>query len=182
MIAGRPAVFLDRDGVLNAVHLRGDTPHPPATVDAVALLDGVEVACRRLRAAGLLQVVVTNQPDIARGTTTAGAVDAINRAVCAPLGIDLVATCPHDSADGCGCRKPKPGLLLDAATQLGIDLSRSTMVGDRWRDIDAGRAAGVATVFVDHGYLERKPQAPDLVVGALLDAVPFIIGRALNQE
>lgn len=182
MSDGRPAVFLDRDGVLNAAFVRGDTPHPPATVEEVVLLDGVIEACRAFRAAGLLQIVVTNQPDIARGSTTAEAVAAINAAVTGPLGVDRVVVCPHDSGDGCDCRKPKPGMLLAAAAELGIDLARSTMVGDRWRDIDAGRSAGVATVFIDHGYRERKPQDPDRVVGALLDAVPFVIERASKRE
>lgn len=178
----RPAAFLDRDGVLNVAPLRGDSPVPPASADEVELLPGVVAACRSLRDAGVALVVVTNQPDIARGATTAASVKAINAAVTAALGVERVVVCPHDDADGCACRKPRPGMLLEAAAELGLDLTRSTMVGDRWRDIDAGRAAGVATVFIDHGYRERKPQAPDVVVGALLDAVPFIVQRAQQRE
>ncbi len=178
----RPAVFLDRDGVLNATTERDGVPHPPRAVVDVALLDGVVEACRLLRQAGLVLVVVTNQPDIARGSTTAAEVELINAAVVAPLGVDKVMVCPHDDVDRCACRKPKPAMLLVAAQELGLDLDRSTMVGDRWRDIEAGQAAGVATVFVDHGYTERKPQAPDLVVQALLEAVPFVIERALNRS
>ncbi len=147
----------------------------------MVLLEGVTEACTQLRAAGLVLVVVTNQPDIARGATTGAAVDAINAAVVSGLGVSRVLTCPHDDHDDCQCRKPRPGMLLDAAAELGLDLERSTMVGDRWRDVDAGRAAGVATVFVDHGYAERKPQTPDLVVGALIQAVPFIVERATTE-
>lgn len=182
MSPARAAVFLDRDGVLNEAFVRGATPHPPANVDEVVLLPGVLEACRAFRAAGLLQIVVTNQPDIARGTTTVDAVDAINRVVTGPLAVDAVLVCPHDSGDGCECRKPRPGMLLQAAATHGIDLARSTMVGDRWRDIEAGQAAGVATVFIDHGYAERKPQRPDHVVGALIEAVPFVLERSTNRE
>jgi D-glycero-D-manno-heptose 1,7-bisphosphate phosphatase len=178
----RPAAFLDRDGVLNAAIVVGGIPRAPGSPDTVAWLPGAIEACRQLREAGLALVVVTNQPDIARGNTTVEAVDAINRAVTAPLAVDRVEMCPHDDADHCACRKPAAGMLLRAAAAMDLDLGRSTMVGDRWRDIEAGKAAGVATVFVDHHYQERKPQAPDLVVGALLDAVPFMIQRALKRE
>ncbi|MFN0029657.1 MAG: D-glycero-alpha-D-manno-heptose-1,7-bisphosphate 7-phosphatase [Acidimicrobiales bacterium] len=177
----RPAVFLDRDGVLNAASVIGGVPHPPEDADQVVLLEGVVDACAQLRAAGLVLVVVTNQPDIARGRTSWDAVQTISDTVTAGLGITRVLTCPHDDDEGCHCRKPLPGLLLDAAAELSLDLRRSTMVGDRWRDIDAGRAAGVATVWIDHGYAERKPKAPDVVVGALRDAVPFIVERAMTQ-
>lgn len=178
----RPAAFLDRDGVLNVAPLRGGTPVPPASADDVVLLPGVVEACRALRDAGLVLVVVTNQPDVARGATTATEVAAINAAVVADLDVARVAMCCHDDGDGCACRKPKPGMLLDAARDLSLDLSRSTMVGDRWRDVEAGAAAEVATVFIDRGYAERKPEAPDLVVGALPDAVPFIVERSQQRE
>jgi D-glycero-D-manno-heptose 1,7-bisphosphate phosphatase len=167
-------VFLDRDGVLNRAEIRAGRPHPPATVADVVVLDGVVDACRRLREDGWLLIVVTNQPDIARGTTTAAAVDAINAAVVADLAVDEVVVCPHDDADGCDCRKPQPGMLVDAAERLGIDLASSVMVGDRWRDIEAGERAGTTTVFIDRGYDERRPDHPDHVVGSLPEAVATI--------
>jgi len=142
------------------------------------LLPGVTEACQALRDAGLALVVVTNQPDIARGATTWDDVAALNAAICGPLGVDEVCVCPHDDADGCGCRKPRPGLIVDAARRLGVDLGRSTTVGDRWRDVEAGQGAGTATVFVDRGYAEREPRSPDLVVQELIDAVPFIVDRS----
>lgn len=178
MSGRRPAVFLDRDGVLNAATARHGRPHPPASIAEVAMLPGAAEACRALRDAGLVLVVVTNQPDIARGTTTAAAVAALNEAIVGGLGVAEVCVCPHDDADGCRCRKPRPGMLLDAADRLGLDLARSTMVGDRWRDVAAGRAAGTATVWVDRGWDEAKPQGPDLVVPELIDAVPFLVERA----
>lgn len=170
-----PAVFLDRDGVLNAAVVVDGHPHPPLTADEMTLLPGVEDACVRLRAAGFALVCVTNQPDIARGTTSATAVAAINERLRKRLGLDSVAVCPHDDADGCTCRKPKPGLILEAAARLGLDLTRSVMVGDRWRDVEAGRAAGCATVLIDHAYDEPMPAVPDATAASLIEALPSII-------
>jgi D-glycero-D-manno-heptose 1,7-bisphosphate phosphatase len=170
----RRAVFLDRDGVLNRALVRNGVPHPPRDLDELELLPGVAEATRQLSADGWLLVVVTNQPDIARGTTTAGAVDALHRALAARLPLDDVRVCPHDDADGCACRKPAPGLLLASARDHGIDLPGSVMVGDRWRDIEAGRRAGTRTVYLRAGYDERPPDGHDLVVTSLLEAVPWI--------
>lgn len=174
-MSGGPAVFLDRDGVLNAAVVIEGRPYPPRTVAETALLPGVEEACAALRGEGFALVCITNQPDIARGTATREAVDAINAHLQQRLHLDAVAVCPHDDADACDCRKPQPGLILRAAAQLGADLERSVVVGDRWRDVEAGRRAGCATVFVDHGYDERRPEAPDAVAGSLAEAVPMII-------
>lgn len=172
---GRRAVFLDRDGVLNAPVVIDGHPHPPATVEGVTMLPGAADACARLSAQGWLLVVITNQPDIARGTTTRADVDAINARVTAGLDVAEVVVCPHDDADRCGCRKPAPGMILAAAERWGIDPTRSITVGDRWRDVEAGRRAGTATVFVDHGYDERRPERPDHIVASLADAVDLIL-------
>jgi D-glycero-D-manno-heptose 1,7-bisphosphate phosphatase len=137
----------------------------------------VEEALQRLAAAGYLLVVVTNQPDVARGTQTRAAVEAIHARLAAALPLDEFRTCYHDDADGCRCRKPAPGLLLDAAAAHGIDLARSVMIGDCWRDVEAGRAAGCATIFVDYGYAERRPERPDAVVPSLKEAADWILAR-----
>lgn len=168
-------MFLDRDGVLVRAFVRDDIPRPPASVDELELLPGVEDACAALRAGGFLLICVTNQPDIARGTATADEVDAINDRVRDLLDLDDVLTCPHDDIDDCDCRKPRPGLLLGAAARHDVDLGASVMVGDRWRDIEAGRAAGCRTVFVRHGYAERQPEDPDLVTDSLGAAVSWIL-------
>jgi D-glycero-D-manno-heptose 1,7-bisphosphate phosphatase len=173
---GARAVFLDRDGVLNAAVVCSGKPHPPPSAQDVVLLPGVVEACAALRAAGWLLICITNQPDIARGTQTREAVDAVNRAIRTACALDDVRLCPHDDADGCGCRKPLPGLITDAARDWGISLARSVVVGDRWRDVESGRRAGCRTVFIDHGYAERRPEAPDLVAGSLSQAVPWILG------
>jgi len=178
----RPAVFLDRDGVLNRAEVVEGTPHPPGSVDEVKIIASAVDACRRLREAGYVLVVVTNQPDVARGTETMEGVGAINGAVGDVIEIDEFVVCPHDDQDGCACRKPKPGMLTAAAGRRGLDLGRSFMVGDRWRDIEAGRRAGCTTVFVDRGYTERRPSNPDLVVGELAEAVPRIVAAHVTEQ
>ena len=172
-----PAVFFDRDGVLNEPVIREGRPFPPGRLEEVRVLPGVRQACRELSAAGLKLVCVSNQPDIARGTQDPEIVSAINRYLRELLALDEVVTCPHDDADECGCRKPLPGMLLEAAGRLSLDLSRSVTVGDRWRDIDAGRAAGTLTVFVDRGYHERSPEGQDLTVREVKEAVEWIIEK-----
>jgi D-glycero-D-manno-heptose 1,7-bisphosphate phosphatase len=169
------AVFLDRDGVLNEAVVRNGRPHPPASLDELRILPGAPEACHELRLAGFALVIVTNQPDIARGTTTPAAVDAMNDALRNQIEVDAVYVCPHDDADRCTCRKPEPGLLLKGAAELGLDLGSSYMVGDRWRDIEAGQRAGCRTVHVDRRYHERGPSAPDMVVADLPQATRWIL-------
>jgi D-glycero-D-manno-heptose 1,7-bisphosphate phosphatase len=180
--ADRAAVFFDRDGVLNeSVVVRG-RPYPPASAAGLTVDDSTVAACAQLRAASLALVVVSNQPDIARRTQSRATVDAINVALQKRLPLDAILICPHDDADDCACRKPKPGMLLQAARELRIDLSRSVMVGDRWRDVEAGRRAGCATVFLDRGYDEPRPEKADLVVSELQFAVPWILSRLTFRQ
>lgn len=178
----RLGAFLDRDGVLNAAIVDRGQPRPPASVDELELLPGAVGACNRLRAGGYVLVLVTNQPDIARGRQRVDVVDMMNAEVARRCGIDAIEVCLHDDGDGCLCRKPLPGMLITAARRLGISLSASVTVGDRWKDVAAGRAAGTATVFVDHGYDEPRPAAPDLVVSCLADAVPWILDSRQRNE
>jgi D-glycero-D-manno-heptose 1,7-bisphosphate phosphatase len=173
----RAGVFLDRDGVLNRALVRDGVPYPPTSVSELVILPRVPEACSALSSAGLVLIVVTNQPDVARGTQTRSAVEEINAQLCERLRIADVRTCFHDDVDGCSCRKPAPGLLLEAARDWDLDLTGSVMVGDRWRDVEAGRRAGCSTVFVDHGYRERRPEAADLTVPSLADALPWILER-----
>jgi len=170
------AVFLDRDGVLNRALLRRGLPHPPDTIAELEILDGVREALERLRAAGYLLIVVTNQPDLARGTQSRANLEAIHRCLRERLALDQIRVCPHDDADGCQCRKPLPGMLTEAAAEHGIDVAGSWMVGDRWRDIDAGHAAGCRTILIDYGYPERTPsRPPDHVCRSLAEAADWIL-------
>ena len=169
------AAFLDRDGVINRAVVRKGKPYPPATVAEVEILPGVAGAVARLRKAGYAVVVVTNQPDIARGTTTQATVDTIHAHMRSQLGLDDIRVCPHDDGDGCDCRKPQPGLLLRTPA---YDIAASAMIGDRWRDIEAGRAAGCGvTILVDYGYDEVIPHEPDARVRSLAEAVDWLLTR-----
>jgi len=170
-----PAVFLDRDGVINAAVVRDGKPYPPASAEALEILPEVAGALAQLRAAGYLLVVATNQPDVARGAQTRAAVDAIHARLRAELPLDAIYACFHDDADACGCRKPAPGMLVTAAADLGIDLARSFMVGDRWRDTAAGVAAGCRAIFIDRDYLERKPTEFAVKVANLAEAASWIL-------
>jgi D-glycero-D-manno-heptose 1,7-bisphosphate phosphatase len=169
-------VFLDRDGVLNAAHVRDGVPHPPASVDEVRLLPGVPDALRRLAEASYLLIVVTNQPDVARGLQRREVVEAINDQIRSRLRLDGVYTCYHDG-EACGCRKPKPGLLFEAAAQHLVDLQRSFMVGDRWSDVAAGQAAGCRSLLIRNDYSQAERCVPDAEVGDLPQAATWILER-----
>lgn len=172
------AVFLDRDGVLNQSVVPEGIPLPPACVGELEIYPDAADALHRLKQAGYLLIVVTNQPDIARGTQTRAVVDEINAAIAAALPVDEFVVCPHDNAANCACRKPKPGMVLEAAASYAVDLTASFLIGDRWRDIDCGAAAGVRTVLIDRGYRERMPEhAPDFVAESLSAAADWILNR-----
>jgi len=171
----RRAVFLDRDGVINRAVVREGKPYPPANLAEMEILPGVADALVALHNAGFILIVVTNQPDVARGTTPRAVVEKINNHLASCLPIDEFRTCYHDSGDGCDCRKPLPGAIIAAANQHGIDLSMSYMVGDRWRDIEAGQRSGCKTVFVDYGYDEKQPVSFNYLVGSLKEAAEIIL-------
>lgn len=170
----RPAVFLDRDGVLTEAYVRDGVPTPPRTLSEFRLLPGAAEACADLRRAGFVLVVVTNQPDIARGVQTRAQVDSLNDRLRQLVALDEVVVCPHDDADACACRKPLPGMLLSAAARLDLDLARSASVGDRWRDVEAARRAGVAAVHVERHYDEPPPAGARVTVAGLPEAAVWI--------
>lgn len=174
-VAKRRAVFLDRDGVVNRAVVRQGKPYPPQDPSALEIIDGVREACQLMRRAGYLLIVVTNQPDVARGTQTADTVRAINDRLRETVRVDDIRVCFHDDRDNCECRKPKPGLLVQSAAEWGIDLAASYMVGDRWRDIEAGAAAGCTTIFIDNGYEEQLRAQPDHTTNSLKEAAKWIV-------
>ena len=172
------AVFLDRDGVVTEAAVRDGRPYPPPGIQTLTLCAGVAPALARLKAAGFLLVVVTNQPDVARGTQSRAVVEAQNAALGAQLPIDDFFVCWHDDPDHCSCRKPKPGLLLEAAARYSIVLPASFLIGDRWRDIDAGAAAGCRTILIDRQYRERPPvHQPDFRADSLETAAEWILAQ-----
>lgn len=178
----RRAVFLDRDGVINRAIVRDGRPFAPVTLDELELLPDVRDPLDRLRGAGFRLVVVTNQPEVARGTLSREALSRMHDRLAAELPLDDFRICPHDEADGCDCRKPKAGLLEAAARDADLSLSLSYMVGDRWRDVEAGRRAGCTTIFVDRGYDEPRPDSPDAIVGSLREAADWILSRCQSER
>jgi D-glycero-D-manno-heptose 1,7-bisphosphate phosphatase len=173
----RKAVFLDRDGVINHSKIFQGVPYPPAQLNEVQIIIGVEEALQRLKAAGYFCIVITNQPDVVRGITPIKNVEEINQFLLDRLPIDEIISCYHDDKDDCECRKPKPGSILKAAAKYNIDLTASYMVGDRWRDVDAGQKAGCQTFFIDYKYNEKQPKNPTYSVCSLMEAAKIILGE-----
>jgi D-glycero-D-manno-heptose 1,7-bisphosphate phosphatase len=168
------AVFLDRDGVINKAFVVDGIPTPARSLDQLQILPRVLEALEILRDLEFEIVVVTNQPDIARGALSQMNVDSLHRRLKQVLGIQHFYTCSHDDADGCPCRKPKSGLLIQAATDLNLDLEQSLMVGDRWRDISAGQSVGCRCFFVDYSYDEKQPLRPFFKVSSLYEVAKII--------
>jgi D-glycero-D-manno-heptose 1,7-bisphosphate phosphatase len=178
----RPAVFLDRDGTLNRQVIRDGQPYPPATVAEFELFPGVPDACAQLAAAGYVLVVATNQPDVGRGTQPQAVIEAMHAKLqqLVPQ-LSRIEVC---YAPGQGIahpenrrRKPEPGMLLDAARSLQLDLARSWMIGDRWRDVDCGKRAGVRTVFIDFGYTEELKSPPDFSASSFAEATRIVLAQ-----
>jgi D-glycero-D-manno-heptose 1,7-bisphosphate phosphatase len=169
------AIFLDRDGVLNFPVIRDGKPFAPARVEDVEIYEGLRDRLQRLKDRGFVLIVVTNQPDVVRGTTSKETVEGINELIAREIpAIAKFVVCFHDNGDGCDCRKPKPGMLLAGATEFSIDLKRSYMVGDRRGDVEAGVAAGSRTIFIDRAYTEPPPIQYDHRVFSTHEALTII--------
>ena len=169
------AVFLDRDGVVNRVILRDGKPCAPASLAEFEFLPKVGEAIASLKAKGFKVILATNQPDVGARKQDRAAVEAIHAHIARTLAVDDIKVCYHTEKDGCACRKPKPGMLLEAAGEWHLDLKNSFMIGDRWRDIEAGRAAGCKTVWIEAHYEERQVQDPDAICASLFEASRLIL-------
>jgi len=178
----RRAVFLDRDGVLNRAVHRAGRPFVPSSLDELEILPGVDEALCRLRAAEFLLIGTTNQPDVARGLVSRESVDAIHEFMRKSLPLDDIRVCFHVDADRCACRKPQPGMMFAAAVARQIQLHSSFMIGDRWRDIGAGKAAGCTTILVNSLPEETAPRVdPDIELPDLPAAADWILRSAKNR-
>jgi len=176
------AVFLDRDGVLTRPLVRNGRPYAPRTLGEFELLPGVREALIALAVAGFRRVVVTNQPDVAAGTLKPAVLAEMHRRLREWLPLDAIMVCCHRDEDHCACRKPKPGMLLEAARELSLNLPGSFMVGDRWRDVSAGKAAGCQTVFIDWGYQEELREPSDRTVKTLAQACEIIVSQRTGVD
>ena len=174
-------MFLDRDGVLNEAVVRNGKPFPPDSLASTTIYTDAAPSVARLRHAGFLTVVVTNQPDVAKGVQSKDAVEAINAYVSELTGVDALKVCWCLEGDDCDCYKPKPGMLLNAAEEMNIELAKSYMIGDRWRDVGAGANAGCRTIFIDRGYTEELSIIPDVTVTTLSEAVDSILNNSKHR-
>jgi D-glycero-D-manno-heptose 1,7-bisphosphate phosphatase len=180
------AVFLDRDGVLNRPLVRDGLPFPPATLEQFEIYPEAAKGCAQLKAAGFLLIVVTNQPDVGRGTQSRELIEAMHDKLRQAVpSLDAIEICYHagtSHGDPCDCRKPRPGMVLRAAAKHDIDLPRSFLIGDRWRDVDCANAAGCRAVFVDRGYNEQLRDKPEFRAGNFSEAVAIILENRLSES
>lgn len=168
------AVFLDRDGVINEAVVINGKPYPPPSLSELKLIPGVKDGVYQLKKAGYKIFVITNQPDVARGITPVENIHLIHSYLKVELDLDEVRCCFHDDTDNCQCRKPKPGMILELTEKWDIDLSTSYLIGDRWRDIEAGKAANITSILIDYGYNEKKTE-PDFLCTDFISAVNTIL-------
>jgi D-glycero-D-manno-heptose 1,7-bisphosphate phosphatase len=174
----RRAVFLDRDGVLAEAILRSDgNSYAPTRVEDFVLVPDASQHVQRLRDAGFLCFVFTNQPELANGELLAPDLDEMHRQLRAAVpSLDDIYVCPHDKSERCRCHKPATGMMDDAAAQWNVDLARSYVVGDRWRDVDAGKAAGCYAILIERPY--SKATWASARVATLAEAVDTILRHA----
>lgn len=170
------AAFLDRDGVLNRAIVRGGRPYAPTSIEAFEILPEAPAAVRRLKQAGFLAIVVTNQKDVGRGIVSQAVMKRMHELLLAAMPLDDILVCT--SVNGGWRYKPDPGMLIEAAARWRIDLSASVMIGDRWRDVGAGRRAGCRTVFIDRGYAETPALTADWVARDLGEAADLVLSGA----
>ena len=179
----KKAVFLDRDGVLSIPEFRDGRSFAPTALEAFRLCDDAPTSLRKLKDAGFALIVVTNQPDVGKGHFSRATLDEMHRVMADLLPVDAIEVCTHTTEDACLCRKPLPGMILSSAVQLDIDLAGSYMVGDRSSDVEAGKAAGCRTVFIDLKYTaETPPKAPDIIVASLKLAVDWILADSIKTK
>lgn len=173
------AIFLDRDGVINSTIIKKGKPFSPRRLEDFELVDGIKDILERFRVRGLLNIIVTNQPDIARGLMKKEELQKMHSLIRENLPVDDIFICPHDDADNCNCRKPKAGMFFEAAKKWNIDLNESFIIGDSWKDIEAGRNAGCTTVLIDSPY--NKQIDSDIRTNELSAAAEMILNSRKKE-
>ena len=177
----KKSVFLDRDGVINKAYIKNGLPVSPNSLNELEILPGVRESIIKLKKLNFVCLVVTNQPDVSRKKIDKNSVIQMNNFLKNEIALDDIFVCYHDDSDNCNCRKPKPGLLLQAGKKWDVDFKKSFMIGDRWRDIQAGEKVGCKTIFLDYKYNEKKPKKPDFVSDSLLNAA-HIIEKLIHEK
>jgi D-glycero-D-manno-heptose 1,7-bisphosphate phosphatase len=167
------AVFFDRDGVVNKIILRDGKPFSPRTLEEFIFAEGIQKTVSVLKRNGYKAILVSNQPDIARGHVTQDVLDQMTRRLSQEILFDDVFICPHDDDDHCACRKPKPGMILEAAAKWKIDLRGSYLIGDTWKDMEAGKTGGCKTILLDAVY--NQDVRSDFRVKSLTEVVGIIL-------
>ena len=170
----KKAVFLDRDGVINKAFIKNGLPESPNSLSELEILPGVKESISRLKKLNFICLVVTNQPDVQRGKIKKNTIIKMNNFLKKKIELDDIFVCYHDDKDNCNCRKPKPGLLLQAGKKWNVDFKKSFMIGDRWRDIQSGEKVGCKTIYLDYNYKDIKPKNPNFVTDTLFNAVNII--------
>jgi D-glycero-D-manno-heptose 1,7-bisphosphate phosphatase len=173
----KKAIFLDRDGVINQAKIIDGKPYSPNSIDELILLPKVFDALKILKKAGFFLFVITNQPDVSRGFVKKKSIEKIHKFLKKIFPIDDIFVCFHDDDENCNCRKPNPGNIYKAIKKYNIDISSSFIIGDRWKDIEAGKKVGCKTIFIDYNYKEKRPVSFDFKVNSLYDASKIIINQ-----
>ena len=177
----KKSVFLDRDGVINKAYIKDGLPQSPNSLNELKILPGVRESIIKLKKLNFICLMVTNQPNVSRKKIEKNSVIQMNNFLKNEIALDDIFVCYHDDSDNCNCRKPKPGLLLQAGKKWDVDFKKSFMIGDRWRDIQAGEKVGCKTIFLDYKYNEKKPKKPDFVSDSLLNAA-HIIEKLIHEK
>jgi D-glycero-D-manno-heptose 1,7-bisphosphate phosphatase len=169
----KQGVFVERDGVLNQAKVERQQQITPLTLEDLRVNEGAAPLLQRLTAAGFVVLATTNQPGLSRGYQSRRELDRMHQVLCKKFAIDEVLVCPHDEADDCPCRKPKPGLFQEAAFKWHLDLDRSYVISDKWQDAEAARLAGCTSLLLASpwvGKVHRDFLLPDLesAVGKIL--------------
>jgi len=168
------AIFIDRDGVMNKVIMRNGKPSSPWKLEEFEIFPDVKECLETFREMGFLNIVFTSQPDISRGNLKIEDLEKMHKIILETLPVDDIKFCPHDDKDNCQCRKPKPGLLLEAAKAWSIDLENSFVIGDSWKDIGAGEAAGCKTILIRRNYNKDLKENYNFEVENLKEAIKII--------
>ena len=167
----RKAIFLDRDGTLNKAYIENGLPISPSSLNKFKIIKGVKKSINRLKKLNFLCILITNQPDVFRGKISKKTVVKMNSYIKKKIKLEDMFVCYHDNEHNCSCRKPKPGLLVKASKKWKIDLKKSFMIGDRWKDILAGKKVGCKTIFINNNYKNDKKVKADFTFKSLLKAV-----------